>query len=428
MPDSSSNWLRRLAILLPAVVAFVATGVWVLKTYLATRAGDRITFYYMTLAAALDPTDETYQLGLGRFYQYNPADMNPDAAMVRIKRAVELAPYDPQAWLDLAAALEFQGNTDQAEVCLRRADFLAPNLPPIQWSIANFFLLHGNIDESFKHFKVVLQGSNQFNQVVFSTAWKASGDAAKILDELIPKDPNAEFSYLDYLTSKGNFDAARLVWKRLIDNPQTFGAPRAAGYIDGLIHSHQSAEAYEDWNDLRNKGLLPTTYAERSANLIVNGDFEEPLQNFGFDWRIYPIAGAYATQDQTTFHSPTHSLLVQFLGTQNVTYQHVIQFVRVDSSRSYRLEGLMRTEGITTDSGVRFEVRDSYNPRLLDQVSEELIGDNPGWTRLTVDFKTPPATQLVTVGITRLPSRKFDNLIAGKVWIDDVSLAPSPGK
>ncbi|HEV2495113.1 MAG TPA: tetratricopeptide repeat protein [Terriglobia bacterium] len=428
MPGSSSKWPRRLAILLPAVIAFVLIAAWVLKTYLATRLGDRVTLYNLRLAEVLDPTSETYQLGLGRFYQYNPADMNPDEAMVHIKRAVELDPYDPQAWLDLGAALEFQGNTTQAEVCLRRADFLAPNLPPIQWAIANFFLLHGNLDEAFKHFKVVLQGSKQFNQVVFSTAWKASGDAPKILDELIPPDPDAEFAYLDYLRSQGNFDAARAVWKRIIENPQTFGASRAAGYIDGLIQSHRAAEAYGDWNDLRAKGLLPTTYAEKSTNLIVNPDFEEPLQNFGFDWRIFPIDGAYATQDQTTFHSPTHSLLIQFLGTQNVTYQHVIQFVRVDPNHSYRLEGFIRTQGITTDSGVRFEVRDSYNPRLLDQMSEELIGDNPGWTRLTVDFKAPPATQLVTVGIARMPSRKFDNQISGKVWVDDVSLAPSSGE
>ena len=419
--------LRLLALLLATALGVVIVA-WVLKTYLATRLDQRVTLYNLRLAAVLDPSNESYQLALGRFYQYNPADMNPSEAMAHVKRAVELDPYDPQAWLDLGAALEFQGDTAQAEACLRRADFLAPNLPPIQWAIANFFLLHGNVDESFKHFKVVLQGSKQFDHVVFQTAWKASGDARKILDELIPPDPNAEFAYLDYLRSQSNYEAARDVWKRLVESPQAFGASRAAGYIDGLVEAHRPAEAYQDWNDLRSKGLLPATYIPSGGNLIVNADFEEPILNFGFDWRIFSIDGAYATQDQTTFRSPTHSLLIQFLGTQNLNYQHVIQSVRVDPNRSYRFQGFMRTQGITTDSGVRLEVRDEYNPRLLDQLSEELTGDNPGWTRLALDFKTPAGTQLITVGIARVPSRKFDNQIAGKAWVDDLNLAPLSGE
>lgn len=425
MPGPSPNWLRRLAILLPAVIAFVLIGWWVLKTYLATRAGDRITFYYMTLAAALDPTEETYQLGLGRFYQYNPANMNPDQAMVHIKRAVELSPYDPQAWLDLGAALEFQGNTDQAEVCLRRADVLAPNLPPIQWTIANFFLLHGNIDEAFKHFKVVLKGSNQYDRAVFDTAWKASGDANKILNELVPAYAQTEFAYLDYVVSHRNFEAAAGVWKRLVDSPETFPPGMVKMYLDGLINDYRAPEASRVWNDLLTKGLVPSTDAPSKRNLIVNGDFEEPPLNVGFDWRLIPLEGSYAGLDQTTFHSPSHSLLIQFMGTDNLNFQNAMEFVSVEPNHRYRLQAFMRTEGITTDSGPRLQLRDVYDTRVLDLFSEELTGDN-AWTELKLDFKTPAKTDVVAVVITRLPSQKLDNKIAGKVWVDDVTLTALP--
>ena len=37
-----------------------------------------------------------------------------------------------------------------------------------------------------------------------------------------------------------------------------------------------------------------------------------------------------------------------------------------------------------------------------------------------------PKTNLVLGGATRLPSHKLDNLIAGKVWVDDLSLRGAP--
>ena len=273
----------------------------------------------------------------------------------------------------------------------------------------------------------MLKGSSRYNQVIFDTAWKASGDADTILDEMIPSDPGSRFAYLDYLRSRKNYEAAARVWKRIVDGQGTFPAWKSANYIDGLLEAHRPVEAYRVWEDLRNKGLIAATFMQTSKNLILNGDWEEPLLNFGFDWRLIPVDGAFAVLDQTTFHSPSHSLLIQFTGNQNVNYQNVRQFVRVEPNRSYRLQGFMRTQGITTDNGPRLEVRDSYDARALDKLSEDLRGDNLSWTSLVIDFKTPANTQLVTVGVTRLPSGRFDNLIAGRVWVDDLSLTPSSG-
>ena len=130
--------------------------------------------------------------------------------------------------------------------------------------------------------------------------------------------------------------------------------------------------------------------------------------------------------DRTAFRSPSHSLLIQFAGTHNVNYANAFEFVRVAPSRSYRLQGFMRTEGITTDSGPRLQVRDAYDPRILDAFSEDLKGDSRGWTPVLLDFKTAPQTDLIAIVVSRLPSRKLDNQIAGKVWVDDVSVAPLP--
>jgi hypothetical protein len=84
----------------------------------------------------------------------------------------------------------------------------------------------------------------------------------------------------------------------------------------------------------------------------------------------------------------------------------------------------MKTKDITTDSGPRLEVCDAYNAAALDKFTDDSTGTSDGWTPLILDFTTGPKTELIVVRLVRLPSKKFDNLISGKVWLDDVLLTP----
>lgn len=410
---------------------FLALVIWVSKTYVAERISQVASIQDFQLAAKLDPGDSAYQLNLGRVFQYSLTEANPDAALRHLKRAAGLNPYDPQVWLDLGAALEFQGKTVEAEACLRRADFLAPGLPDYQWAIGNFFLLHGNVDEAFRHFKAVLDQTDRYDQILFSIAWKASGDAQKILTQLIPISVPAEFRYLFFLLAQGRFPEARSVWERIASSPEVFDPPLAGFYMEKLIAARRIDEAARVWNDLRTKGLIKPPEEPTARNLVVNGDFEEPILNFGFDWRMVPQDGVITSIDDTVFHSPGHSLLIQFRGKQNLAYQNVYQYVRVRPGRLYGLRAFMKTSEITTDSGPRLEVRDANDPGAIDKASENLTGSTTGWTPILLEFKTGPKTELIVVVVIRPPSQKFDNLIAGKVWLDDVSLvevSPETGR
>ena len=399
---------------------------WASKTLVAYRSAQVPSVQNLLRAVRLDPSNSDYHLRLGRVFQYSLADLDPGRAAEHFRKAAELSPYNPQPWLDLGAALEFQGKTTEAETCLRRADLMAPNLPAFQWAIGNFFLLHGNVDEAFRHFRVVLTGSSQYNQILFSTAWKASGDADKILEQLIPDQARTELPYLYYLVAQQRFPEAQRVWKRIASNPETFAPIQASEYMERLIAAHRPAEAYQVWTDLRRKGLIAANYQATSKNLLRNGDFEERVLHIGFDWRIVPFEDVYAGIDRTTFHSPSNSLVIQFSGKQNLDYRHVFQYVKVEPQHSYRLRGFMKSEGITTESGPRLAVRDAYDPGLLETYSEDLEGTTMSWAPVAVDFTTGPRTELIAVSISRLPSRKLDNLIAGKVWVDDLILTAGP--
>jgi hypothetical protein len=397
---------------------------WVGKTYVADMLASRPTVYNLERAVKFDPSNAQYHMRLGSLYEYSPVDLQLGKAEEHFRQAANLDSYDPQTWLDLAVAMELQGRLGEAGVCLRQVHLLAPNLPAYQWPIANFYLLQGNIDEAFRHFRVVLAGTAQYNSNVFSLAWKATDDAGKILQQLIPERATTEFGYLNFLLSQHRLDDAQPVWRRILAGREEFSPDDSSPYIDNLIAAHRAEEAYQVWTDLQKKGLIRYSSKPSETDLISNGDFEDELLNFGFAWRIIPVEGVYAGLDTSTYHSPSHALLVQFSGKQNLLFQHVFQYVKVTPGQTYHLRALMRTEGITTDSGPRLEVCDAYNAATLDKSTDDLTGNTDGWTPLLLDFAAGPKTDLIVVRLTRLPSKKFDNLIAGKVWLDDVRLNP----
>ncbi len=415
---------RKGVLIVLAVGVYIALAVWISKTYLAGRAAEKPTRQDLQLAVKYDPSNSSHHLRLARIFQYSLTDIDPERAIDQLRRATELNPYSAEPWVDLAAALEFQGKVAEAEACLRRADFLAPRIPRAQWAIGNFFLLHGNVDEAFRHFRVVLAGSTDYNQALFNTAWKASGDATKILEELIPRDIPTEFSYLNFLVQQEHYTEAQSVWKRIGNSPEDFPPTQAAAYINSLIRARRPTEAYQVWTDLIRRGLIKSTYEASPQNLIVNGDFEENLLEMSFDWQLARADGVFAGLDRTTFHSPSFALLIQFMGESNINYGHTLQYVKVDPRRRYRLQGYMKSEDITTDSGPRLEVRDAYDMAALNLATEGLTGTSMGWTPLTLDFVTGPDTELIIVRVARRPSRKLDNLISGKVWVDDIALTP----
>ncbi len=418
-----SNPARWIFALLMIVLYFLAV-FRISKTYLAGAHAEKATMEDIQRAIQLDPDNAAYHLQLGSVYEYSASRAEPERALQEFRRAAELDPYNPAVWINLGGAAEFSGNIAAAEKYLRQADTLAPRLPLYQWRIGNFFLLHGDNSQAFAHFKMVLAGTREYDNAVFSTAWKASGNADEILQQLIPADLPAESSYLNYLIGKKQFVDTQGVWKRILMTSGPFPLEQAFIYIDNLIFNRLPDSAFEVWQDLQKKGVVRFAAAQSKQDLITNGGFEDDILNRGFAWRISPVDDVYAGLDNSSYHSASHALMVQFPGKQNLTYREAYQYVKVEPDKNYRLQGFIKTEGITTDSGPRVEVRDAYDPRLLDEYSESVTGTSTGWESVLLDFKTGPSTDLIVVSLTRLPSQKLDNQIAGKVWLDDLSLTP----
>jgi hypothetical protein len=114
---------------------------------------------------------------------------------------------------------------------------------------------------------------------------------------------------------------------------------------------------------------------------------------------------------------------VIFDRTQNVSYQHLWQWVLVTPATRYRFHGFLRIDHISTDSGMRFEITDPRRPNGLDVLTTNETGTQP-WTMEEAEFTTGPQTRLIRIALRRVPSARFDNKISGAVWVDDVAILP----
>jgi hypothetical protein len=112
-------------------------------------------------------------------------------------------------------------------------------------------------------------------------------------------------------------------------------------------------------------------------------------------------------------------LKIVFNGKENVDFHQVSQYVPLKSDTEYILKAYMKTKGITTRSGLKIEVS-GINQETY-QVSEPLIGDND-WKEMVASFRTAANSPGGLVRVRRERINKFDRLISGTVWIDNVQL------
>src|SRR5205085_2181345 len=120
-------------------------------------------------------------------------------------------------------------------------------------------------------------------------------------------------------------------------------------------------------------------------------------------------------------HSGKYSLRIQFDGKQNLSDARVGETTIVSPGR-YKFEAYIRTRDITTDQGLRMRISDPAGSFHVEMPAEAILGTHD-WTKMTADFCIGPRTRLLSIGLVRQPSLKFDNLLKGTLWIDRVILS-----
>jgi len=376
-------------------------------------------------AAQLEPANAENWYRLGRYRQLDFENSDLSQATAYYQRATQVDPGPARYWLDLAETYETTGHLAQAEDTFRKAQQAYPISADVAWRLGNFLLRQGREQEAFQQIHKAVSVDPKLTPLAVSLCWRSTQDIDLILRAALPAEPEVDWDAIQFFLDQTQPDAAFAVWKRLMTEQPSFPISKAFRLLDQLIETGRADDTLIVWQQaLSVAGITPTTGPPHS--LIWDGGFEGQLLNGGLAWRYRPEAGFQMDLDEGTVHSGSRSLRVFFDGSQNVDFGHLWQYVVVQPNTRYSFSAYLRTEDLTTDSGIRFEITEA-NPRSEQRVMTPGAAGTQPWSLDEITFTTGPTTRLLQVTLRRTPSTELlVNKIRGTAWVDDVAFVPAP--
>jgi hypothetical protein len=366
--------------------------------------------------------DRWYQLGRYRQLDFDHADL--PLAISYYQRATAINPGSPFYWVDLAGAYELAGHDSQAEQAFRKAREFYPVSADAAWRFGNFLLRQGRTPEAFQQIHDAVVIDPKLTALAVSRCWRSTQDIDQILKIVLPDEHDENWGATQFFVQAREPAPAMAVWKRIAAHHASFPVSEAFSLLDMLIQTGHADDAKSVWTEtLQAAGIPPKP--DSDSSLGWNGGFEQELLDGGFDWRVAPMEGAKMGWDEQIDHSGRRSLRVDFDGTANVDFENIWQYVPVQPATHYRFSAFFRTEEVTTDSGMHFEIRDVSHPGNPAHFTPNLVGTQP-WAEEDAEFATGPDTKVLQVVLRRTRSEKLGNKIRGTVWVDDVALVSLP--
>lgn len=366
-----------------------------------------------------NPGNAQLWMEMGRARLASIEAARPAEAAAALRHAIRLNPLEPDAWELLATAHQMNGEAAGAGAAVHAGLLAVPHSPTMAWRFANFLILQGRSTEATPYLRVVATQARGMRRAVYNLGWKIQDDPAAILRDIVPAEPVARADYLEFLITQKRLAEGYPVWQSLRGSGP-LAVEEGTLYVDRLAVAGRGLDAARVWDELlQDTGRRDSKPPE---DAVTDGDFEANLTNAGLDWRVTPAPGFDVTLDNFELRSGSRSLRVSFDGTQNLEFAHVWQLAAVKPGARYRFSAQMKTEGLTTTSGVKLCV--SAFGEGTDQsvigCTSELTGSEP-WKRQEFEL-IAPSSGVVRLELRRARSTKLNNLLAGKAWIDAVSL------
>jgi tetratricopeptide (TPR) repeat protein len=375
-------------------------------------------------AAESEPSNADLWYRLGRYRQRDFEHADLPLAISYYRRATAIDSGSPFYWMDLAGAYETAGNVSQAEQAFGRARQLYPISAEAAWRFGNFLLRQGRVPEAFQQIHDAVVSNSKLAALAVSFCWRSTHDIDQILKSVLPDGREQNWGAIQFFVQVREPLAAMAVWKRISAHAISFPLSESFPLLDMLIETGHADDAETVWiQALQAAGIAAK--ADSSGSLVWNGGFEQEPLNGGFDWRVGPIAGVEMAWDEQILHSGKRSLRVNFDGTTNVDFQNVWQYVVVQPGTRYRFRAFLRTRDLTTDSGMRFEIRDISSPGNPVHLTSNLVGTQL-WTEANTEFVIGAETKVLQIVLRRTRSDKLGNKIRGTAWVDDVALFRLP--
>jgi len=374
-------------------------------------------------ATRFEPDNAEIWYRLGRFRQLDFDSADIPLAISYYRRAIQLNPRSPYYKLDLASALEMAGNIGEADSYFRAAQAAYPISAEVAWKFGNFLLRQNRLPEAYAEIHRAVIVDPKLIPLAVSRVWHSDPDIHLLLDQVLPDTPEAYSEALSFLADAQDPTTALVVWDHLIAKDPQAGLKWGIKLTDMLVAQEKFDVARTVWR--QSIGINESSAPAYTGNsLVYDGGFERDITGGGFGWRQSNVKGADFDFDTDEKHSGSRSARLIFDGTQNILYEDLLQYVLVSPGTQYHFQGFLRTDQISTESGMRFEIVDPKDPQHLDLLTKNEIGTLP-WTLEQGEFTTGPQTHFIIVRLARKLSERLDNKLRGTVWIDDVTIVPA---
>jgi tetratricopeptide (TPR) repeat protein len=430
IPLDNAN--ERRALMLVSVVVGAIISIQAARNFLADHELHSDRLDQMERGAALEPGNAAAWDRIGHRRQWDLANPDPVGALADYQRAVERNPLSAHYWTDLAGAYEDTGNLPLARDAFERAREVYPASAEVAWNYGNFLLRQGEYAEGFEQIQRAVSADSSLLPLAISRTWRSNRDVNLLLDKVIPANVDAYFQALDFFAANHQATPGLVVWQRLLALRKPFTLQRSFPFLEDLIHEDRAEDARRVWREALAAAGLP--HEEPQGNSLVwNGDFGRDFTNGGLDWRWVGLPGVAIDFDAAPPAHGPRALRLEFGGGSNLELTEPSQFVPVEPSHNYHFHATVRTEGITTENGLRFILTDANHPNGTTLVTENLTGSHP-WMNVEDNLTTRAETHFLLLRLYRYPSRLFENKLSGTVWVADISLVPAnaetgkPGK
>jgi hypothetical protein len=375
-------------------------------------------------ATRMEPKNFENWLRLGRYWQYSLEDFNIARAIQAYTVAVSLNPRSADTWADLGAAYEAVGKIAAARDAFLHAKNAYPLSPEISWRYGNFLLRQGEMDAAFLEIRHSVEMEPQRGAEALSRALRAEPNLDLVLDRVLPPLKDAYISAIVGQTDEGHIANAVQVWNRLAAlHPKLKLENYSFALVGALLQEQQVAEAHSIWEqavDFAGLGNLP----EPAGSVLWDGGFESGVSGGGFAWTFPEGQAVQFSIDHREKHSGNQSLRLLFNGRYNLHLLGPCIQAPVQPATDYDFSAWVRTLSITTEQGIRFQLRSLGTQDASTATTNDVRGTQ-AWTRVETPWSSGKDVEEMQVCVERLPSQEVDDKIQGMAWVDDVALVPA---
>jgi hypothetical protein len=341
------------------------------------------------------------------------------AVLPEVLRGLRFDSASAYAWANVAEVERDARQMGLAKYCFGRALAAGPDNPAILFRAAQFAFLTTDRTAVLGDLTRILRNPDlaSYYQSAFQTYSRLGMPIDELLERGIPPTATAAEPFLRFWMERNSESEAAATWRWMVQHSLTTDNSRGE-YVTFLERHNEIAAAATEWR--RAYGSQAANY--QVLNWIFNAGFERESKPGPFDWHIERAPDVEATRVQDVSRDGQWSVKLLFNGRGNPEYHGVYQDAAISAGR-WNVRAFLKMDESASDSGIALRVYDPGDPARLDVRTEAKNGTSE-WAEVSRAFVVGPQTKLVRVEIMRDRSRKVDDKIVGRVWVDSLYLSP----